>query len=92
VAYQFPCIRFVEIVSPFFGIVLILRSSSLVTRCLPRLFDDLADFNAILGSRCWLGFTASGLSPDKKRLALLGAQQFYYAGGLPFTLLSRGSG
>ena len=74
-AYQFPCIRFVEIVSPFFGIVLILRSSSLVTRCLPRLFDDLADFNAILGSRCWLGFTASGLSPDKKRLALLGAQR-----------------
>jgi hypothetical protein len=38
------------------------------------IFDDLADFNAILGSRCWLGFTASGLSPDKKRLALLGAQ------------------
>jgi hypothetical protein len=36
VAYQFPCIRFVEIVSPFLGIVLILRSSSLVTRCLPR--------------------------------------------------------
>ena len=39
------------------------------------IFDDLADFNAILGSRCWLGFTASGLSPDKKRLALLGAQR-----------------
>ncbi|MFT7173811.1 MAG: hypothetical protein ACI9NQ_002037, partial [Paracoccaceae bacterium] len=34
--------------------------------------------NAILGSRCWLGFTASGLSPDKKRLALLGAQQYLF--------------
>ncbi|MFT6181206.1 MAG: hypothetical protein ACJA1W_003563, partial [Akkermansiaceae bacterium] len=41
------------------------------------IFDDLADFNAILSSRRWLGFTASGLSPDKKRLALLGAQQLY---------------
>jgi hypothetical protein len=31
---------------------------------------------ATLGSFYWLGFETSGLSPDKKRLALLGAQRF----------------
>jgi hypothetical protein len=31
--------------------------------------------SATLGSFYWLGFETSGLSPDKKRLALLGAQQ-----------------
>jgi len=41
----------------------------LFTRCLPRFFNDLADFNARLGNRYGLGFTVSGLSPDKKRLA-----------------------
>jgi len=30
---------------------------------------------ATLGSFYWLGFETSGLSPDKKRLALLGAQR-----------------
>jgi hypothetical protein len=38
-------------------------------------FNDLADFNATLGSDYWLGVITSGLSPDKKRLALLGAQR-----------------
>jgi len=47
----------------------------LFTRCLPRFFNGLADFNARLGNRYGLGFTVSGLSPDKKRLALLGAQR-----------------
>jgi hypothetical protein len=30
---------------------------------------------ATLGSFYWLGFETTGLSPDKKRLALLGAQR-----------------
>ena len=47
----------------------------LFTRCLPRIFDELANMTATLGSFYWLGFETSGLSPDKKRLALLGAQQ-----------------
>lgn len=49
----------------------------LFTRCLPRHFDELANMTATLGSFYWLGFETSGLSPDKKRLALLGAQQFW---------------
>ena len=31
--------------------------------------------SATLGSFYWLGFETSGHSPDKKRLALLGAQR-----------------
>ena len=50
----------------------------LVTRTSPATFNDLADINATLGNDYWLGFIISGLSPNKKRLALLGAQQFYY--------------
>jgi hypothetical protein len=34
---------------------------------------------ATLGSFYWLGFETSGLSPDKKRLALLGAQRLMCA-------------
>ena len=41
----------------------------------PASFNDLANINATLGSYYWLGFITTGLSPDKKRLALLGAQR-----------------
>ena len=54
------------------------RSASgfvLLTRCLPRSSNGLANMSATLGSFYWLGFETSGLSPDKKRLALLGAQR-----------------
>ena len=37
-------------------------------------FDGLANTTATLGSFYWLGFETSGLSPDKKRLAWLGAR------------------
>jgi hypothetical protein len=47
----------------------------LVTRRPSAIFNDLADINATLGSYYWLGFITSGLSPGKKRLALLGAQR-----------------
>jgi hypothetical protein len=47
----------------------------LFTRCLPRIFNELANTTATLGSFYWLGFETSGLSPDKKRLAWLGAQR-----------------
>ena len=43
----------------------------------PATFPDLANINATLGSDYWLCFITTGLSPDKKRLALLGAQQCY---------------
>ena len=46
----------------------------LFTRCLPRIFNGLANITATLGSSYWLGFETSGLSPDKKRLAFLGAR------------------
>ena len=39
------------------------------------MFNGLADTTATLGSFYWLGFETSGLSPDKKRLAYLGAQR-----------------
>ena len=35
----------------------------------------VANITATLGSFYWLGFETSGHSPDKKRLALLGAQR-----------------
>jgi len=47
----------------------------LLTRCLPRISNGLANITATLGSFYWLGFETSGLSPDKKRLAWLGAQR-----------------
>ena len=47
----------------------------LLTRCLPRVSNGLANTTATLGSFYWLGFETTGLSPDKKRLAWLGAQR-----------------
>lgn len=49
--------------------------SSLVTRCLPRIFNDLANMSAKLGNYFWLGFIIAGLSPNKKRHAWHGAQR-----------------
>lgn len=73
-AYRFPCVRFVEIVSPSFSVSE--RVGGFVVHAVPSAtFNDLAGLNATLGNRYWLGFTISGLSPNKKRLALLGAQQ-----------------
>ena len=60
----------------------------LLTRCLPRLSHGLADTSATLGNDCWLGFIITGLSPDQKRLALLGAQQFYSPTGRNCPLFS----
>lgn len=54
----------------------------LFTRCLPRSSNGLANITATLGSFYWLGFETSGLSPDKKRLALLGAQQYLFVSHL----------
>jgi hypothetical protein len=51
----------------------------LFTRFLPRLFIGLANTTATLGSFYWLGFETTGLSPDKKRLAWLGAQRKAHA-------------
>ena len=47
----------------------------LLTRCLPRCSYGLANTTATLGNDCWLSFIISGLSPDQKRLAYLGAQR-----------------
>ena len=47
----------------------------LVTRQPPATFNGLANIYATLGSYYWLGFITFGLSPNKKRLALLGAQR-----------------
>jgi hypothetical protein len=60
----------------------------LFTRCLPRLFHGLADTSATLGNDCWLGFIITGLSPDQKRLAWLGAQQCYSPTGRNCPLFS----
>jgi len=46
----------------------------LVTRRPSANLNDLAGFNARLGSDCWLSFITIGLSPNQKRLALLGAR------------------
>jgi hypothetical protein len=74
VARRLPCVRFGHAVSPSFGI----QAASgfmLFTRCLPRMFHGLSNMSATLGNGCWLGFVITGLSPDKKRLASLGAQR-----------------
>jgi hypothetical protein len=62
----------------------------LFTRCLPRLFNGLANIIATLGSFYWLGFETSGLSPDKKRLAWLGAQRQAMATPLAGASVERG--
>lgn len=41
----------------------------------PAIFNGLANTHARLASYFWLGFVTSGLPPDKKRLAWLGAQR-----------------
>ena len=68
------CLRFVDVVPPSFhpreGIGLFVGNA-----VAPATFNDLANINATLGSYFWLGFITTGLSPDKKRLALLGAQR-----------------
>ena len=52
-----------------------LPGSSLFERFAPLVFNGLANTTATLGSFYWLGFETTGLSPDKKRLAWLGAQR-----------------
>jgi hypothetical protein len=47
----------------------------LFVRFSPHVFNGLANTTATLGSFYWLGFETSGLTPDKKRLAWLGAQR-----------------
>jgi len=72
VACVIPCVRFNRAVSPPVG-----RGfrEHVWSRGVLRGFDGLANTTATLGSFYWLGFETSGLSPDKKRLAWLGAQR-----------------
>jgi len=70
-----PCVRFNRAVSPSIGLQIGLRVH-VVDAVPPARFDGLANTTATLGSFYWLGFETSGLSPEKKRLAWLGAQQF----------------
>jgi hypothetical protein len=51
----------------------------LFVRFSPHVFNGLANTTATLGSFYWLGFETSGLTPDKKRLAWLGAQRLALA-------------
>lgn len=72
-AWSLPCVRFVNAVSPSlfpWGV-----GQYVGNAVAPAIFNDLANINATLGSYFWLGFITTGLSPDKKRLALLGAQR-----------------
>jgi hypothetical protein len=74
VACVIPCVRFNRAVSPSFGLHVGFRFR--VVDAVPSAnFHELANTTATLGSFYWLGFETSGLSPDKKRLAWLGAQQ-----------------
>ena len=66
------CVRFNRAVSPPVGRSL---REPVCSRGVLRGFDGLANTTATLGSFYWLGFETSGLSPDKKRLAWLGAQR-----------------
>ena len=71
-AWPLPCVRFIDAVPPSFdptGLRLF------VGNAVPSaIFNGLANINATLGSYYWLGFITFGLSPNKKRLALLGAR------------------
>ena len=73
-AWPIPCVRFTDAVSPssnLFGFWVF------VGNAVPSAtFHDLANICATLGSNYWLGFITTGLSPDKKRHALHGAQRF----------------
>mgnify|MGYP007106219006 CR=1 FL=1 len=72
VACVIPCVPFNRAVSPPVG-----RGfrEHVWSRGVLRGIDGLANTTATLGSFYWLGFETSGLSPDKKRLAWLGAQR-----------------
>ena len=76
-AWSLPCVRFADAVPPAVmpRLSAQLRAMILVTRQSPAIFDGLANICATLGSYYWLGFVTTGLSPAKKRLALLGAQR-----------------
>jgi hypothetical protein len=73
VACVIPCVRFNRAVSPSFRLDGF--RDQVVHAVSPANFNGLADTTATLGSFYWLGFETSGLSPDKKRLAYLGAQR-----------------
>ena len=73
-AYVIPCVRFNRAVSPSLGLQVSFRIS-VGDAVSSAIFNGLANTTATLGSFYWLGFETSGLSPDKKRLALLGAQR-----------------
>ena len=66
------CVRFNRAVSPPVGLS---RREHVWSRGVLRGFVGLANTTATLGSFYWLGFETSGLSPDKKRLAWLGARK-----------------
>lgn len=74
VACVIPCVRFNHAVSPSIGLQIGLRVH-VVNAVPPAISNGLANTTATLGSFYWLGFETSGLSPDKKRLAWLGAQR-----------------
>jgi hypothetical protein len=74
VACVLPCVRFNRAVSPSVGLQGSLRVD-VVEAVSSAAFHGLANTTATLGSFYWLGFETSGLSPDKKRLAWLGAQR-----------------
>jgi hypothetical protein len=82
VAYVIPCVRFNRAVSPSLGLQVSFRIS-VGDAVSSAIFNGLANTTATLGSFYWLGFETSGLSPDKKRLALLGAQRSSSGGGDP---------
>ena len=73
-AYVIPCVRFNRAVSPSPSLQVSFRIS-VGDAVSSAIFNGLANTTATLGSFYWLGFETSGLSPDKKRLALLGAQR-----------------
>ena len=72
-AYVIPCVRFNRAVSPSLSLQVSFRIS-VGDAVSSAIFNGLANTTATLGSFYWLGFETSGLSPDKKRLALLGAR------------------
>ena len=73
-AYVIPCVRFNRAVSPSLCLQVSFRIS-VGDAVSSAIFNGLANTTATLGSFYWLGFETSGLSPDKKRLALLGARR-----------------
>jgi hypothetical protein len=75
VACVIPCVRFNRAVSPSRRSAMRLPGICLFVRFSPHIFNGLANTTATLGSFYWLGFETSGLTPDKKRLAWLGAQR-----------------